>query len=73
MLFVLTGILLPIVHKKLNTFPKVILAGALISLCIEIIQLPFFDRESDIDDIILNTLGVAAGYGIYKIFKSKNK
>ena len=73
LLFVPTGILLPIVNKKLNTFSKVIMAGALISLCIEIIQLPFFDRASDIDDIILNTVGVSAGYGIYKIFNSKNK
>ena len=73
LLFVPTGILLPIVNKRLNTFPRVILSGALISLCIEIIQLPFFDRASDIDDIILNTLGVALGYGIYKIFNSKNK
>ena len=60
-----TGIILPIVYKKLNSFGKVIVAGALISLCIELLQLPFASRASDIDDLILNVLGVAVGYGIY--------
>ena len=60
-----TGIILPIVYKKLNSFGKVIAAGALISLCIELLQLPFASRASDIDDLILNVLGVAVGYGIY--------
>ena len=43
---------------------KTVAAGALISLCIEILQLPFPSRASDIDDLILNTLGTAVGYGI---------
>ena len=44
-------------------------AGAGISLCIEILQLPFAVRASDIDDLILNTAGVMAGYGIYALFR----
>ncbi len=68
-LFIPTGILLPIVYKKLDNFVKVVAAGACISLCIEILQLPFASRGSDIDDIILNTLGVAIGYGIYAIIR----
>ena len=66
-MFIPTGIILPIIYKKLNSFWKVIGVGALISLCIEIIQLPFFERASDIDDLLLNTLGVAIGYLIYKL------
>ena len=31
----------------------------------ELLQLPFFDRATDIDDLILNTAGCAAGYLIY--------
>lgn len=62
-----TGIILPILYKKLDTFPKVLLTGALMSLCIEIAQLPFFTRVTDTDDLILNTLGVAIGYGIYAL------
>ena len=64
-MFIPTGIVLPVVYKKLNSFGKVVAAGAFISLCIEILQLPFASRASDIDDLILNTLGVIAGYGIY--------
>ena len=68
-MFVPTGIILPIVYKRLDHFGKVIAAGAFLSLCIELIQLPFADRVSDIDDLILNTLGVAIGYGIYSLVK----
>ena len=66
-MFIPIGVILPIIYKKLNTFWKVIGVGALISLCIEIIQLPFFERTSDVDDLLLNTLGVAIGCLIYKL------
>ena len=69
-MFVPSGIVLPIVYKKLDTFRKVLLAGAGISLCIEIIQLPFSVRATDIDDLILNTIGVIAGDGIYALIRS---
>ncbi len=64
-MFLPSGLILPVVYKKRNSFGKVLVAGALLSLCIEILQLPFASRASDIDDLILNTLGVAVGYGIY--------
>lgn len=66
-MFIPTGVILPIIYKKLNTFWKVIGVGALISLCIEIMQLPFFERTSDVDDLLLNTLGVAIGCLVYKL------
>ena len=68
-LFIPSGIVLPIVYRQLNSFWKVAAAGAVISLCIEILQLPFPSRASDIDDLILNTLGVVVGYAIYVVFK----
>ena len=68
-MFIPSGIVLPTIYKKLNSFWKVIAAGAMISLCIEIIQLPFSVRASDVDDLILNTLGVVIGYGIYAAVK----
>ena len=68
-MFVPSGIVLPIVYKRLNTFWKVLLAGIGISLCIEIIQLPFSVRATDIDDLILNTIGVIVGYGIYTLIQ----
>ena len=68
-MFIPSGIVLPTVYRKLDSFGKTIAAGAFISLCIEILQLPFASRASDVDDLILNTLGVAIGYGIYATVK----
>jgi len=68
-MFVPRGIVLSIVYKRLNTFWEVLLAGVGISFCIEIIQLPFSVRATDIDDLILNTIGVIVGYGIYTLIK----
>ena len=64
-MFIPSGIILPVLFRRLDSFLKVIAAGAFISVCIEILQLPFAERASDIDDVILNTLGVAIGYMIY--------
>jgi len=72
-MFIPVGIVWPIVYKELNTHKKVILAGIGFSLIIEILQLPFFDRVSDIDDLILNTVGFCTGYGIYLLIKMLRK
>jgi glycopeptide antibiotics resistance protein len=67
-MFIPCGIILPALFRKMDSFLKVTAAGAGISIRIEILQLPFAARASDIDDVILNTLGVVAGYAIYKVF-----
>ena len=67
LMFVPTGIILPILYKRLDNFFKVALTGFLISLAIEIFQLPFAARTSDVDDLIMNTLGVAIGYVVFII------
>lgn len=72
-MFIPSGIVLPIVYKQLDTFRKVFFAGACISLCIEIAQLPFSVRATDIDDLILNTVGVMIGYGIYRLVQCVRK
>lgn len=64
-MFIPVGIVWPICFKKLDTIGKTILAGAGFSLIIEITQLFFYERCSDIDDILLNTAGVAIGALIY--------
>ena len=69
-MFIPLGIVWPCVFKKLDTHAKVIAAGVGFSLCIEILQLPFFDRVTDIDDLILNSVGFAVGYGIYLLVKT---
>ena len=74
LMFVPVGIVFPVVYKKLDTHIKVIATGIGFSLTIEILQLPFYDRVSDIDDLILNSLGYILGYLIYLGVKSiKNK
>lgn len=72
-MFIPTGIILPVLYRRLNNFFKAVAVGALISLCIEILQLPFSARFSDIDDLILNTVGVAIGYGVYALVKFLRK
>ncbi len=68
-MFMPIGIIWPLVFKKLDSHKKVIAAGVGFSLCIEILQLPFFDRVSDIDDLLLNSLGFLAGYGLFLLFR----
>jgi glycopeptide antibiotics resistance protein len=52
---------------------KVVIHGFFISLFIEFTQI-FIGRETDIDDLILNTLGTFIGLMIYKIIcKYKDK
>lgn len=68
-MFIPLGIVWPAVFKKLNTHGKVIAAGVGVSLTIELLQLPFFGRATDIDDLILNSVGYLMGYGIYLLAK----
>lgn len=72
-MFIPIGVIWPIVYKKLDTPWKVIAAGVGFSLCIEVLQLPFYDRVSDIDDLILNSLGYVIGYGLYCLVKLGKK
>lgn len=68
-MFIPTGVLIPLIYKNLDGFKKTVLTGFLLSLTIEIIQLPFAVRCSDVDDLILNALGCIAGYGILSLFR----
>lgn len=61
------GIYLPLLFKKLSGFFAVLLAGFLIATTIETLQLVTNFRSVDVDDIFLNTTGVAVGYCLYKI------
>ena len=49
-------------------FGVTVLFFFLMSLVIELLQ-PFFDRSSDITDLITNVTGGVLGYGLYVIFK----
>ena len=69
-MFIPVGVIYPAIFKRLDSHLKVISAGVGLSLFIEIIQLPFFDRVSDVDDLILNSVGYITGYLIYLGFKA---
>lgn len=76
-IFVPLGYLLPLLWRKTRHFWMVFLIGFFASCFIECFQL-FIDRSVDIDDVLLNTIGVALGYLIafvcFKVFpKQKTK
>lgn len=72
-MFVPLGVIWPGVFSQLDRPWKVIAAGAGVSVCIEVLQLPFFNRATDIDDLILNTAGFLVGYGVYRLWKKLRK
>ncbi|WP_245679386.1 VanZ family protein [Actinomadura hibisca] len=57
------GVLLPWVSVKMRGPLRLAVVGALVSLAIEIVQgLVVMGRAFDVDDVILNTLGVVLAY-----------
>lgn len=68
-MFVPIGVIWPAVYRKLDSHKKAIAAGIGFSLAVEFLQLPFFARVTDVDDLILNTAGYLAGYGMYLLIK----
>ena len=75
-MFIPVGLVWPFCFKKLDTLGKTVLACAGFPLFIEITQLPFYDRCSDVDDLILNTTGILIGALIYfgvKLLKNRKK
>ena len=72
-MFLPLGIIWPIVFKKLSSHWKVMAAGVGCSLCIELLQLPFYDRVSDIDDLIMNSFGFLIGYIILLLVRMPSR
>ncbi len=70
-MFIPVGIVWPICFKKLDTVEKTILAGFCFTLLIEMTQLFCLGRHTDVDDLILNTFGVAIGACI--VFMTRRK
>ncbi len=63
--FIPIGLLTPLLFNG-NSFLTSTVAGFLLSLSIELLQLPLL-RATDIDDLILNTSGAVVGFIIYLI------
>jgi glycopeptide antibiotics resistance protein len=70
--FVPFGVFLPLLWPGRRSLISVVTAGVAISLALEAVQLglslligaPY--RVADVDDVIINVLGVALGYGLYR-------
>ena len=68
-MFIPLGFLLPRVFPTLGQFWQTILVTALIITVVELTQLFTLLGSCDIDDLILNLIGAAIGYGISKLTK----
>lgn len=74
-MFMPLGFLLPLIWESFRNSIRVLHTGLLFSLSIEICQL-FNARATDVDDLIMNTLGAILGYfvwiGISNLFKHRD-
>ncbi len=62
------GMLVPLCAARLRSLIRILLVGAVISLGVELLQLGFTERVADIDDVLLNVVGTALGYGSYQLY-----
>ena len=62
------GFLFPLTRNRSAGFGRTVLFCFLLSLGIEILQ-PFFNRSSDVTDLITNVIGGVLGYGFYAVFR----
>ena len=72
LLFVPLGFILPLLWKEFRSRRAMCLTGFLLSLGIELAQL-LNDRVSDVDDLIMNTLGAFLGYALLMLLSRKKK
>ncbi len=65
-MFIPLGILLPLIWKEFHNFWRILLFGFILSFIIEISQIVNF-RSSDVNDLLMNTLGTMIGWGIVRV------
>lgn len=71
-MFVPFGFLVPLIWKRVGKLPNILAAGFVFSLLIELSQLLSY-RGTDVDDLILNTLGAAVGFLMHKVWDRMTK
>lgn len=71
LLFSPIGFFVPLIWKNWFSFKQVLFLGLTVTFLVEIVQL-FIGRSADIDDVILNTVGVTLGYGLFLLLKKIN-
>ena len=68
-MFVPLGFLAPCIWEKMGKFGWHFLAMALTIVLIELLQFITNLGSCDVDDLILNLVGTAIGFGIYQLWK----
>ncbi len=68
LLFVPLGFFLPLCFKRLRRLYKTLLAAAAVMTAVELAQLFTLRGYADIDDLMLNLLGTAIGYALFRLF-----
>jgi glycopeptide antibiotics resistance protein len=67
-LFVPLGFLLPMLAPRLDRLGRTVAAGFVLSSLIELSQVAFPGvRRADVNDVLMNTLGAAVGYGLHRL------
>jgi glycopeptide antibiotics resistance protein len=74
-LFIPLGLLLPLVYRKANNIWIILFLSLILSIFFEATQYALASGSSDIDDVILNTLGGISGLLLFRLICifSKNK
>ena len=72
LLFIPLGFILPLLWKEFRSRKAIGVTGFLVSLGIELAQLLNY-RISDVDDLIMNTLGALLGYALLMLLSRKKK
>jgi len=77
LLFLPLGLIGPVINIKFERSKNLFILAVLFSCLIEFLQLleMYFgiaNRTADIDDLILNFIGCIAGFGLFKILKTRN-
>lgn len=65
--FIPCGYFLPALFQKMDRWWKIVFIGFLVSMAIESIQYLAGVGYADINDVISNTAGAAAGYTVYRL------
>lgn len=68
-MFIPLGFFLPALFRKLRRLWNVLLTVALLITAVEAVQLFTLVGSCDVDDLILNLVGAALGYGFYRLTK----
>lgn len=71
LLFIPMGWLLPELFPRLRVFYRTILTEIAIIAAVEVAQMLLLVGTCDVDDLMLNTIGAAIGYGLYRLFSHR--